>query len=433
MSESVTSTLVDVPMPQMGVSVTEGTVLEWRVAVGDTVESDQVLCDISTDKVDSEVPSPVAGTFAEALVEPGTTVPVGTPIARIEATGPLPDGVVPSAGGPGAEDAAVPADAETGAEAAPAAAPPAPAQNGAGLAGSDRRRYSPVVQRIAETHAIDLARVSGSGRDGRVTKKDVLAYVEQQAGQPAAPAAPAQPAAAPAAPALPAPGEATTETLSRMRRAIAVNMLRSKQTAPHAHTWIEVDMSRVERLRKPLGVTALAFVARATIDALREHPALNAWLQGDERTLHADVNLGIAVALDGEGLIVPVIHRAQELSVEGLAARIRDLATRARAGQLGPDEVQGGTFTITNPGRFGSLMAAPIINQPQVAILDLEAIEKRPVVVTDEDGNDSLAIRPTSVFGLAWDHRAVDGALAARFLGTLREKLRSWPEPPTAV
>jgi pyruvate/2-oxoglutarate dehydrogenase complex dihydrolipoamide acyltransferase (E2) component len=411
MNDTEQTVLVNVPMPQMGVSTTEGTILAWSREVGDAVEVDDVLCEISTDKVDSEVASPVAGRLAELLVSIGETVAVGTPIARISTTPAAADELARDAprGGP-ASDAPVTGDAPS-----PIAIAVAPHVNS--LA-KDGRRHSPVVRRIAQAHDVDLTAVEGTGRGGRVTKRDALAHV---AAGPKADTA--SPVTAPAS----APASSRTEPLSRMRRAIAANMLRSKATAPHAHTWIEVDMSRVERERRVVGTTALAFVARATIDALRLHPAVNAWIQDDDRTLHRDVHLGIAVALDDEGLIVPVIHDAQELSVEGLAARIRDLANRARTGDLRPDEVQGGTFTITNPGRFGSLMAAPIINQPQVAILDLEAIAKRPVVVTDEAGNDALAIRPTSIFGLAWDHRAIDGALAARFLATIRDRLQDWP------
>jgi pyruvate/2-oxoglutarate dehydrogenase complex dihydrolipoamide acyltransferase (E2) component len=203
-------------------------------------------------------------------------------------------------------------------------------------------------------------------------------------------------------------------------------MKRSLDTAAHCTTWIEVDMSQIEAARTKLRVTALSFVARATVAALREHPALNAWLEGERYTSHQDINLGIAVSLGEDGLIVPVIHRAHELSVEGLAARIKDLARRARSRQLTPDEVRGGTFTITNPGQYGSIMATPIINQPQVAILDLEAVVKRPVVVTDADGNDSIAIRPMTILGLSWDHRALDGALAAQFLASVKRHLEGW-------
>jgi pyruvate/2-oxoglutarate dehydrogenase complex dihydrolipoamide acyltransferase (E2) component len=213
--------------------------------------------------------------------------------------------------------------------------------------------------------------------------------------------------------------------LSRMRKLVGDHMKRSLDTAATCTTWIEADMSRVERARREAGLTALPFVARATIDALREYPALNAWLEGDHLTVHTDVNLGIAVSLGEDGLIVPVIGAAQDLSAEGLSKRIKELARAARSRALRPDDVQGGTFTITNPGQFGSVMATPVINQPQVAILDLEAVVKRPVVVTDEDGNDSIAIRPMTVLGLSWDHRALDGALAAQFLAAIKRRIES--------
>ncbi len=291
-----------------------------------------------------------------------------------------------------------------------------------------------MVQRIAAEHGIDLSTVPGTGRGGRVRKQDVLALVNGN-GTAAPVQAPLHiespyrpdPVAPPPTPPAPAASAADSGQLSRMRRQIGQHMKRSLETAATCTTWIEVDMGRVEAARRRLGVTALAFVARATIDALREHPALNAWMEGDRYTRVDDVNLGIAVSLGDDGLIVPVIHRAHELSVEGLAARIRDLATRARARQLTADEVRGGTFTITNPGQYGSIMATPIINQPQVGILDLEAVVKRPVVLTDAAGNDSIAIRPMTILGLSWDHRALDGALSAQFLASVKRSLQGLP------
>jgi 2-oxoglutarate dehydrogenase E2 component (dihydrolipoamide succinyltransferase) len=286
-----------------------------------------------------------------------------------------------------------------------------------------------VVARIAAEHGIDLSTIEGTGRGGRVRKQDVLAVVS--ANGHAGPAvedpplhieSPYRPDPPPAAPST---GAVAGGGLSRMRRMIGERMKQSLDTAATCTTWIEVDMSRVEGARATLKVTALAFVARATVDALREHPALNAWLNGEDYAQVEDVNLGIAVSLGEDGLIVPVIHRAHELSVEGLAARIRDIARRARARELSADDVLGGTFTITNPGQYGSIMATPIINQPQVGILDLEAVVKRPVVVTDADGNDSIAIRPMTILGLSWDHRALDGALAAQFLATVKRRLES--------
>jgi 2-oxoglutarate dehydrogenase E2 component (dihydrolipoamide succinyltransferase) len=384
---------IDVTMPQMGVSVTEGTIVEWKVTVGDEVEMDQTICEISTDKVETEVPAPATGTVSEIVIPVEETVPVGTVIARI-ATGDPAAGVVPPRTG----------------------APPAGKSSPA--AGSrPRGGYTPVVRRMAEVHSIALDQVEGTGRGGRVTKRDVQAYLDARNGSAVALPAIETPASAP--PSVVPTG--TAAPLSRMRRSIAEHMSRSVATAAHVHTFIETDMSRVEAARAALGVTALPIVARATIDALRAHPHLNAWLDGDHRTVHSSINLGIAVALGEDGLIVPVVHDAQDLSVEGLASRIKDLAARARSGKLTPDDVTGGTFTITNPGRRGTLLSTPIINQPQVGILTLEGIIKRPVVV-----GDAIAIRPTTVLGLGWDHRAIDGALAADFLGDLRDSLEAW-------
>jgi pyruvate/2-oxoglutarate dehydrogenase complex dihydrolipoamide acyltransferase (E2) component len=414
------ATLVDVTMPQMGVSVAEGTVVSWAKQIGDRVQADETICEISTDKIDTEVPSPVTGIVAEILVEVGTTVDVGVVLARIAPDGAA--GAAPSAGAAAPTPAATPAP---GVAPRPAAVPPIPASATAaahdtpisglpGINGRSLQRYSPVVQRIAAEHGIDLSAVPGTGRGGRVRKQDVLALVEAAPEPPMHIESPYRPDPAPAA----ASGQ-----LSRMRRQIGAHMKRSLETAATCTTWIEVDMSRVQAARQRLGVTALSFVAGAVVTALREHPELNATLEGERYTQHADINLGIAVSLGDDGLIVPVIPRAHELSVEGLASRIRDIAGRARSRRLTPDEVRGGTFTITNPGQYGSIMATPIINQPQVAILDLEAIVKRPVVVTDADGNDSIAIRAMTILGLSWDHRALDGALSAQFLASVKRGL----------
>jgi pyruvate/2-oxoglutarate dehydrogenase complex dihydrolipoamide acyltransferase (E2) component len=421
-SSTSAATLVDVTMPQMGVSVVEGTIVAWRVEVGDRIAADATICEISTDKIDTEVPAPVSGIVAEILVPVETTVEVGTVLARIAAG----DAKATQAGDgglvePSAQAAATPSDIPP----SPKTEPPASGGNGAG----DRRRYSPVVQRIAAEHGIDLSQVPGTGRGGRVRKQDVLAFVESAPAAAEPPLhieSPYRPEPTPSPAAAPAPAVASGIVLSRMRRQIGEHMKRSLETAATCTTWIEADMSRIEAARAQLRLTALPFVARATIAALREHPALNAWLDGERYTAHQDVNLGIAVSLGDDGLIVPVIHRAHELSVEGLAARIKDLARRARSRDLTPDEVREGTFTITNPGQFGSIMATPIINIPQVAILDLEAVIKRPVVVTDSDGNDSIAIRPMTILGLSWDHRALDGALSAQFLATVKRHLEGW-------
>jgi pyruvate/2-oxoglutarate dehydrogenase complex dihydrolipoamide acyltransferase (E2) component len=424
------ATLVDVTMPQMGVSVAEGTVIAWRAQVGDRIEADETICEISTDKIDTEVPAPVAGTVAEILVEIDSTVPVGTVLARI-ATGD--EGQPADRRPPTAAAIAEAATPAAGTVAAPSTAPASPTD------GTARRRYSPVVQRIAAEHGIDLDSLAGSGRDGRVRKQDVLAAVAAGGGPGVAAqvwavgagpvdGAPSEPPLHIESPYRPEPAEPGVAAggLSRIRRQIGEHMKRSLMTAATCTTWIEADMEAVQEARARLGLTALPFVARATVQALLEFPQLNAWLEGDRYTRHDGVvHLGIAVSLGEDGLIVPVVHNAQELSVQGLAARIRDLASRARARELSPDEVRGGTFTITNPGQFGSIMATPIINQPQVAILDLEAIVKRAVVVSDGRGGDSIAIRAMTILGLSWDHRALDGALSAQFLASVRRHLEA--------
>jgi pyruvate/2-oxoglutarate dehydrogenase complex dihydrolipoamide acyltransferase (E2) component len=401
----------------MGVSVAEGTIVAWRVEVGDRIAADETICDISTDKIDTEVPAPVGGVVAELLVAVDETVDVGTVIARIAQTG---GAEAASNGAPAMAEAPAPAEEAPVPDTEPTEPPPASEPPQA----TELRRYSPVVQRIAAEHGIDLSQVTGTGRGGRVRKQDVLAFTES------APAAAAQATPEPPlhieSPYRPEPVAGVEGGLSRMRRQIGEHMKRSLETAAHCTTWTEVDMARVEAARARLGVTALAFVCRATIDALREHSALNATLEGERYTRYDDVNLGIAVSLGDDGLIVPVIHRAHELSVEGLAARIKDVARRARARELSPDEVRGGTFTITNPGQYGSIMATPIINQPQVGILDFEAVVKRPVVITDGEGNDSIAIRPMTILGLSWDHRALDGALSAQFLASVKRHLEDW-------
>jgi 2-oxoglutarate dehydrogenase E2 component (dihydrolipoamide succinyltransferase) len=430
----------------MGVSVSEGTIVAWRKQAGDPVAYEETICEISTDKIDTEVPSPAAGRVTELLVEVGATVEVGTVLARIAtddaAEPPPPPATSEAAAATGDSPAPATDHAAPAPEVAAVGAPSSADGDGAG----DGRRYSPVVQRIAAEHGIDLARVAGTGRGGRVRKQDVLAVVEgagaeragggerpgggRPGGEPPlhieSPYRPEPPAARPAAtgaPQRPAAAPGAEGGLSRMRRAIGAHMKRSLDTAATCTTWIEADVSRVEEARARLGLTALPFVARATVEALRAFPALNATLDGDAYTRHDGVHLGIAVSLGDDGLIVPVVRDAQDLSAEGLARRIKDVARRARARELLPDDVQGGTFTITNPGQFGSLMATPVINQPQVAILDVEAVVKRPVVVTGPAGEDAIAIRPMCILGLSWDHRALDGALAAQFLADLRDRL----------
>jgi pyruvate/2-oxoglutarate dehydrogenase complex dihydrolipoamide acyltransferase (E2) component len=405
-------------MPQMGVSIAEATVVEWKKQPGDHVEADEPLLEISTDKAESELPAPVSGRLAQVTVEAGETVDVGTVLATIETTAPADER---SAAGQGPSGPT-------------AAKQPARAAKESGTGGNGGAPpVTPVVRRMAEEHGLDLSQIEGSGRRGRVTKKDVMAYMRGQ-GEPVAPPE-RQPALhmespyreeAPSAPApeLAEPAQPGGRELSVMRKRIAEHMLRSLRTAAHCTTIVEADMSRIEAARGKRSY--LPYVARATIDALREHPGLNATLDSELLTVHEQVHLGIAVSLGDEGLIVPVIRNAHELSHEGLAARIEDVAERARKKQLSPDEVSGGTFTITNPGAFGAVLATPIINQPQIAILDLEAVVKRPVVVTDAEGRDSIAVRPMAYLCMSWDHRALDGALAARFLATLRRLVERW-------
>jgi pyruvate/2-oxoglutarate dehydrogenase complex dihydrolipoamide acyltransferase (E2) component len=418
----------------MGVSVAEGTVVEWKKRVGDWVEADEIIASISTDKIDTDVEAPATGRVQEVIVEVGTTVEVGTVLARI-ATDAKPGEAHVSesdsaSGGTSEADVAVEASGDAG---------ELKGDTTVRTRRSDGpRRYSPVVMRMAAEHGIDLEQIEGTGRGGRVRKQDVLAFLENggAAEEPPmhieSPYRPDEPAAARTRkprlePPAPAPAAGGTAALSRMRQSIGARMLQSLQTAATCTTIVEADLIRIEAARAQTGFTYLPYIARATIETLREFPAINATLEDDQLTTYDGVHLGIAVSLGEGGLIVPVIHDAQELSVEGLAKRIKDLAQRARANQLTPDEVRGGSFTITNPGGYGSIIATPVINQPQVAILDTEAVVKRPVVITDELGNDSIAIRPMTYLCMSWDHRALDGALAAQFLNSLRKKLESWP------
>jgi 2-oxoglutarate dehydrogenase E2 component (dihydrolipoamide succinyltransferase) len=455
--------VVDVVMPQMGVSVSEGTITKWLKNVGDTVEADESLLEISTDKVDTEVPSPGSGVLKEILVQEGETVDVGTKLGTIGAEG------APAAAPPEPEPAPEPATqkaareveaaspAETPAPTTPEAPAPEPAAETQADGSADGKTFvSPVVAKIAAEHGVDPAQVEGTGRGGRVTKKDILGFIEARgsttpSGEAAAPAAPqAQPAPPPAAPepatpprpqAEPAaaqPGE-TLEPMNAMRRGIAEHMRRSLDTAAHVTSAIEVDMSRVVAIRKKLkpefessygvNLTYLAFVARAVTDTLREYPWINGEIRGEQIVTRNYVNLGFAVELaDGKGLIVPVVKNAEGLNLLGLARAVVDIAQRARDKKLLPDDVQGGTFTITNPGGYGTFHGTPVISQPQAGILGTYAVVKRPWVVQDEQGEDVIAVRPIMNLTLTYDHRLVDGALAGRFLRDLRKRLESWDE-----
>jgi pyruvate dehydrogenase E2 component (dihydrolipoamide acetyltransferase) len=468
-----TGTLVDVVMPQMGVSVSEGTITRWAKAVGETIEADETIVEISTDKVDTEIPSPATGVVKELFAAEGETVPVNTRIAVIDTGG---DGggdggeVVapePEAAAPAAPAAATPAPAEAPAPAPPPAAAAAPPADGNGHNGDGRTFVSPVVARMVAEHGLDVSAIPGTGRGGRVTKKDVQQYIEH--GAPAQPAAPAEvhdvphfappapeapgtePVATPAPVAAPAAAPATVEVggeagpgeelyrFNTIRKVIARHMRHSLETAAQVTTVIEVDMTGIVNLRKKwkpeyqkrygVNLTYVPFVARATIDAIGRWPWVNAEVRGETALIKKYVNLGMAVAVDdAKGLMVPVIHAAEEKNLVGLSRAVLELADKARTKTLQPDEMSGGTFTITNPGVFGALIGTPIIPEGQVAILDVEAIVKRPVVVTDAHGNDAIAIRHMMFLCLSYDHRLVDGAYAAQFMAQVKQNLETWDE-----
>jgi pyruvate dehydrogenase E2 component (dihydrolipoamide acetyltransferase) len=463
-------------MPQLGETVTEGTVTRWMKGVGDAVERDEPLFEVSTDKVDSEVPAPASGVLTEILVPEGETVEVGVKLAVIGdgAAGDAPaDAPVAET-----ETAAAPAPATQAAPepSAPAAPPPSPSVQASSpepitapqpapapvgevqTNGADRVVVSPMVRRLLSENGIDSSEVTGTGPGGRITRDDVLKEVDARrsgatvapapapapapvaTAQPAAPSTPAPtaPVRAPVTPSVPRTAGDQLIPFSNVRRRTAEHMVRSKATSPHAFIAKEVDFEVVERVRSAWGerfrseegfsLTYLPFVARASVEALRDFPLLNASVVDEALLVHADVNLGIAVDLSHEGLIVPVVHRAEELSLRGLARRIRDLADRARTRKLNADDISGGTFSITNDGPFGTYFTVPIINQPQVAILATDGIARRPVVVTHADGSESIAIHSTGVVGLSWDHRAVDGAYVSLFLARVSELLgsRDW-------
>ncbi len=490
--------LVDVVMPQMGVSVSEGTISRWAKQVGDRIEADETIVEISTDKVDTEVPSPASGTVVEVLVPEGETVPVTTVIARIDTAGGAPlapvEPVAPEAAPAAASppEAAAPAADEppphfgpattTGGYAAPGdlapdlpVAPPPPVAEGD--ANGDMRTFmSPVVARMVAEHALDIAQIPGSGRGGRVTKHDVEVFLEggvpaavpapaapaatPAAAAPAPPApaapvpppapvaaAPAAPAPAPAPPAPPpaaAPGVASLNAgeeiykFSTIRRAIAKHMMESILTTAQLTTVIEIDMSPVVahrqamkadfKARHGINLTYLPFIMKATVQAIGKWPWVNAEIRDNEAVIKRSVNLGMAVAVDdSKGLLVPVIKNAESLSMVGLARTLTDLADRARSKKLTVDEMTGASFTITNPGGYGALIGTPILPVGTTAIIDVEAILKRPVVITDEQGHDAIGIRHMMYLPMTYDHRLVDGAYAAQFLRDLKRNLETWP------
>jgi pyruvate dehydrogenase E2 component (dihydrolipoamide acetyltransferase) len=419
----------DVPMPQMGESITEGTITKWLKKVGDSVERDEPLFEISTDKVDAEIPSPAAGTLTEIKFPEGSTVGINTIVAVI-------------GGGAAAPAAAAPKAAAPTAAAPAAAAPSVPAES-ASL--GEQARSSPLVRKIAKDNNIDLAQVPGTGSGGRITKEDILGHMEKPAAKAApaaapAPSAPLTPATAPAAvakAAAPAPMLGELVPMTKMRSIIAKRMVASKQTSPHVHTVFKVDMTRIVKLREKekgkyeqrngVKLTYMPFITRAAVYALRKHPIVNAGIVGDAIQYNKNINIGIAVALDW-GLIVPVIKQTEEKNFLGIARSIVDVAERARGKKLAADEISGGTFTLTNSGIFGEQFGTPIINQPQSAILGIGGMSKEAAVLTDKEGNDTIAIRTIQYFTLGFDHRIVDGADAGKFMSDFKAYLQDWSE-----
>jgi 2-oxoglutarate dehydrogenase E2 component (dihydrolipoamide succinyltransferase) len=463
----------DVVMPQMGESIAEGTIVRWIKQVGDAVERDEPLFEISTDKVDAEIPSPVAGVLSEIRAREGQTVPVNSVVAVISPAGEATSAPAKPASAAAAAKEPPRQDAAPSQDTAPAAAPPppaapqpqadgAPARSAAPVkdqsaavpaAPADtttesaiRQRSSPLVRKIAKEHDIDITQIQGSGIGGRVTKDDILAFIDggPSAARPtAAPARSEAPsprpqpdAAAAAAPASPstapgrgAPTPGTTVPMSVMRKKIAEHMMISRRTSAHVHSVFEVSFARVAQVRAAkkaeyeragVKLTYMSFIIKAVVDALQAVPVMNSSVQGDSIVYHKDVNVGVAVALD-RGLIVPVIKHADEKNLLGLSRTLADLAARARAKQLKPDEVAGGTFTITNPGVFGALFGMPIINQPQVGILGVGNVEKRPVVI-----DDAIAIRQMAYLSIGYDHRIIDGAVADEFMSHVKKTLETW-------
>jgi pyruvate dehydrogenase E2 component (dihydrolipoamide acetyltransferase) len=432
---------VDVPMPQMGESIAEGTVSRWIKKVGDSVKRDEPIFEISTDKVDAEIPSPSAGILVEILVGEGQTVAVQTVVARLEtdaaaaAAAPAAAAPAPSASAPAPASVAAPA-APVAASSAKPAAPPAPSGAPAGFEDRVRTKSSPLVRKIAAEHGVEISQLSGSGIAGRVTKKDLEQYLTNK---PAAGASMHAPAGADSHGPLPTawPGD-TVEAMSKIRRLTSEHMTLARKTAAHVTSFFEIDLTRVARIRNAMRkdfeaetgqkLTYLPFILQAVAKQLRRHPVLNAAVAGTDVIYRKQVNLGIAVALEPNGLIVPVAKRADELSLTGLVRTVNDLAARARSKKLNPQDVQDATFTITNPGVFGSLTGTPIIPVGTTAILCLGAIEKRPKVITGADGEDTIAIRTCAYFSISFDHRVVDGADADRFMSDLKSSLETIPE-----
>jgi pyruvate dehydrogenase E2 component (dihydrolipoamide acetyltransferase) len=426
----------DIVMPQMGESIVEGTITKWLKKPGDKVQRDEPLFEISTDKVDAEIPAPASGVLQDIKVSEGTTVQVNTVVGTIATDGES----AAAAAKPVTAPQPAPPPAEKKAPAPPKAAPlqaeqqPAPAHEE-----EDHARSSPLVRKIAHEHNVNLSQVSGTGLGGRITKQDIVAFLERNqapAAQPTGAPAPTR-APQPPAPAAPAPIPGDLVPATQMRKIIAQRMIESRRTSAHVHAMFEVDLTRIVNLRNKLKagfeqrhgarLTFMPFFVRAAIIALQQFPIVNASMEGESIRYHRHVNMGIAVALDW-GLIVPVLKNADDLNFLGLQRGITDLGERARNKKLKPEEVEGSTFTITNPGQFGAVFGLPIINQPNSAIMGVGGIAKAPLVVTDADGNDSIAIRSVVHLTLGYDHRLIDGAVADQFMALVKRALENWSE-----
>jgi len=433
----------DIIMPQMGESIVEGTITKWLKKPGDKVQRDEPLFEISTDKVDAEIPAPASGVLQEIKVTEGTTVSVNTIVGTIAVDGEAAAPAKPTAPAPAAgKPAAAKSEEKKAAPASPPPATPAPAAHEE----DEEARSSPLVRKIAREHGVNLSQVSGTGLGGRITKQDILSFIESQSSAPAttpaqAPAPSAPPASAPTSTAsrptalAPYPGDLVPMT--NMRKLIAKHMIESRRTSAHVHCMYEVDFTRIVNLRNKhktgfeqrhgARLTFMPFFVRAAVIAIQQWPIINATLEGDNIRYHRQINMGIAVALDW-GLIVPVLKNAGDLNFLGLQRGISDLGERARTKKLKPDDVEGSTFTVTNPGQFGAVFGLPIINQPNSAILGVGGITKQPMVITDKDGTDSIAIRSVVHLTLGYDHRLIDGAVADQFMALVKKNLETWGE-----
>jgi pyruvate dehydrogenase E2 component (dihydrolipoamide acetyltransferase) len=431
----------DIIMPQMGESIVEGTITKWLKKPGDKIQRDEPLFEISTDKVDAEIPAPASGVLEEIKVAEGTTVGVNTVVGTIAVDGESAAAKPAAKPAPESSPSTPPALAATARPSVPEQPPvaekkPAPAQEEE----AEETRSSPLVRKIAREHGVSLAQVTGSGLGGRITKQDIMQFIEsQESAQPAPTPAPAQPAAAAPVPrpAAPAPYPGDLVPMSNMRKLIAKHMIESRRTSAHVHCMYEVDFTRIVNLRHKhktgfeqrhgARLTFMPFFVRAAVMALQQWPIINATIEGENIRYHRYINVGIAVALDW-GLIVPVLKNAGDLNFLGLQRGITDLGERARNKKLKPEDVEGSTFTVTNPGQFGAVFGLPIINQPNSAIMGVGGITKMPLVVTDKDGNDSIAIRSVVHLTLGYDHRLIDGAVADQFMAQVKKNLETWSE-----